>query len=133
MLREAVSMLVLLTFFLQLGCGTMYNIPKEEFTNQYINKKKSPSIIVKTLYSSYRIPYDSYYLISDTIYYDVNVVESPGGKYPDTGKIAMQDVQSIEIDGTNLLLGAVLITAGVVVVGYMIGISSFASCGRIGN
>jgi len=71
------------------------------------------------LYSSYRIPYDSYYLISDTIYFDVNVVECPGGKNPDTGKIAMQDVQSIEIAGTNLLIGTVLITAGVVVLGYI--------------
>jgi len=58
-------------------------------------------------------------LISDTIYFDVNVVECPGGKNPDTGKIAMQDVQSIEIAGTNLLIGTVLITAGVVVLGYI--------------
>ena len=116
MLRKAVSMFVLLTFFLQFGCGTMYNIPKEEFTNQYISKKRYPSIIVKTLYSLYRIPYDSYYLISDTIYFDVNVVEVPGEKYPDTGKIAMQDVESIEIAGTNLLLAPVVFLAGVVVV-----------------
>ena len=130
MLRKAVSMFVLLTFFLQFGCGTMYNIPKEEFTNQYISKKRYLSIFVKTLYSSYRIPYDSYYLISDTIYFDVNVVEGPGGKYQDTGKIAMQNVQSIEIAGTNLLLAPVVLLAGIVV---FIGIIylSVASSGRL--
>jgi hypothetical protein len=131
MLRKAVSMLVLLTFFLQFGCGTMYNIPKEEFTNQYINKKKSPSIIVKTLYSSYKIPYDSYYLNSDTIYFDVNVVEVPGEKYPDTDKIAMQDVQSIEIAGTNLLLApVVLLAVGVVFIGIIL-LTMLASEGKV--
>ena len=131
MLRKAVSMLVLLTFFLQFGCGTMYNIPKEEFTNQYISKKRYPSIIVKTLYSSYRIPYDSYYLISDTIYFDVNVVEVPGEKYPDTDKIAMQDVQSIEIAGTNLLLApVVLLAVGVVFIGIIL-LTMLASEGKV--
>jgi hypothetical protein len=131
MLRKAVSMLVLLTLFLQLGCGTMYNIPKEEFTNQYINKKKSPSIIVKTLYSSYRIPYNSYYLNSDTIYFDVNVVEVPGEKYPDTDNIAMQDVQSIEIAGTNLLLApVVLLAVGVVFIGILL-LTMLASEGKV--
>ena len=130
MLSKVVSMLVLLNFFLQFGCGTMYNTPKEEFTYQYISKKRYPSIIVKTLFSSYRIPYDSYYLILDTIYFDVNVVEVPREKYSDTGKIAMQDVQNIEIAGTNLLLAPVVLFAGVVV---FIGIIylSVASSGRI--
>ena len=82
------------------------------------------------MFSSYRIPYDSYYLILDTIYFDVNVVEVPREKYSDTGKIAMQDVQNIEIAGTNLLLAPVVLFAGVVV---FIGIIylSVASSGRI--
>ena len=108
--------LLLLSLISQIGCGTMYDISKEEFTKRYDKQEVCPSINIQTIdSSSYKVPYDSYYLKSDTIYYDAKVVNVSWEKYIEGGKIAMQDVESIKIAETNLLLVPVVFLVGAIV------------------
>ena len=116
MSKRLISILLLLSFFAQLGCGTMYDISREEFTERYANQKKCPSIHFTTFNSkSYKIAYDSYYLNLDTIYYGVKFSEVQTEKYSYSGKYALQDIQSIQIAETNLLLVPVVYLVGAIV------------------
>jgi hypothetical protein len=117
MLKKPIAILVLLTFFIHFGCGRMFNITKEDFTQKYSDKTICPSIHITTFdKSSYKIPADSYHLKSDTIYYDESVIEVQKGKRPSEGKFAIQDIRTIKTAGTDLLLAPVVFLVGVVVI-----------------
>lgn len=116
MYKRIISFIVLFSLLAQLGCGTMYDISKEEFTRRYANQKVCPSIRFTSFNSkSYKVAYDSYYLNSDTIYYGVKFPEDGTGKYLYSGTFALQDIESIEIAETNLLLGPVVFLVGAIV------------------
>ena len=116
MSKRLISILLLISLFSQFGCGTMYNISKEDFAKRYTDKKGCPSILIRTKESSsYKFPYDSYYLKSDTIYYGAKVVNDSWEEYIEGGNIAMQDVESIKFAETNLLFAPVVFLVGAIV------------------
>jgi len=108
--------LISLIFLLQVGCATMYEVPKKEFVNYYIDKGKYPSIIIKSNESSIKIPYDTYYFDSDTFYIDIKEVESQLSKNLFVDKIAIQDVESIQVAGTNPFLGLTIVLIGLPII-----------------
>lgn len=115
--------LVLLILLLQMGCATFDNIPKEELANYYTDKGRYPSIIIKSSQTSYKIPYDKYYIDSDTIYFDLSVTEVQWAKkYPVADKMAIQDIKSVEVAATNPFLGTYIWIVGGLLLGATIGL-----------
>ena len=113
--------LMLLIFVLQVGCATFDNIPKEELANYYTDKGRYPSIIIKSLQTSYKIPHDTYYIDSDTIYFDLSVAEILWAeKYTIADKMAVQDIKIVEVAATNPLLGIYVWIVGGTLLGVAI-------------
>jgi len=113
--------LMLLIFVLQVGCATFDNIPKEELANYYTDKGRYPSIIIKSSQTSYKIPHDTYYIDSDTIYFDLSVAEILWAeKYTIADKMAVQDIKIVEVAATNPLLGIYVWIVGGTLLGVAI-------------
>lgn len=108
----------MLIFILQVGCATFDQIPKDELSNYYTDKGRYPSLIINSSDITYKIPHDTYYIDSDTIFFDLNVMEIQRTEQDSVAnKIAIQDIQSVEVAATNPFLGAYIWIVGAALLG----------------
>lgn len=108
----------MLIFILQVGCATFDQIPKDELSSYYTDKGRYPSLIINSSDITYKIPHDTYYIDSDTIFFDLNVMEIQRTEQDSVAnKIAIQDIQSVEVAATNPFLGAYIWIVGAALLG----------------